>query len=63
MNGQAGKGDAPRPVKGETYRSHYDEIFGQLLPCANCYGGHQKPCQWCGDSGVVRFKPRPRLPG
>lgn len=22
-------------------------------PCPNCYGGHFKPCQWCGDTGVL----------
>lgn len=29
-------------------KNAYREIF-----CPNCYGGHQKPCQWCGDSGRV----------
>ena len=24
---QAGKGDAPRPVKGDKYRANYDDIF------------------------------------
>lgn len=23
------------------------------LPCPECYGGHFKPCQICGDSGSV----------
>lgn len=32
------------------------------LPCPNCYGGHFRPCQWCGDTGRVLFIPdTPRL--
>lgn len=23
------------------------------IPCPNCYGGHFRPCQWCGDSGRI----------
>lgn len=26
-------------------------------PCPNCYGGFQRPCQWCGDTGVVTLYP------
>jgi hypothetical protein len=25
----------------------------ELRDCPNCYGGHQRPCQWCGDTGKV----------
>jgi hypothetical protein len=25
--------------------------------CPNCYGGHFRPCQWCGDTGRVVFLP------
>ena len=25
--------------------------------CPNCYGGFQRPCQWCGDTGVVTVRP------
>lgn len=32
------------------------------IPCPNCYGGHQRPCQWCGDSGSVEFQPNEVLP-
>lgn len=38
----AGKGDTPRPVKGETYRDNWTAIFGKpALPsrrytCGNC---------------------------
>lgn len=27
------------------------------IPCPNCYGGHFRPCQWCGDTGRVDFVP------
>jgi len=27
MNGQAGKGDKPRKVKGDIWRQNYDKIF------------------------------------
>ena len=27
VNQGAGKGDSPRPVKGEIYRNNYDDIF------------------------------------
>lgn len=26
-------------------------------PCPNCYGGHFRPCQWCGDTGMVTVSP------
>lgn len=26
-------------------------------PCAECYGGHFKPCQICGDSGWIEIQP------
>lgn len=32
------------------------------IPCPNCYGGHFRPCQWCGDSGSVLFVPNADLP-
>lgn len=31
------------------------ESQGEARPCPNCYGGHYRPCQWCGDSGTVTF--------
>ena len=31
----------PSPVKVEE------------IDCPNCYSGHQRPCQWCGDTGRV----------
>lgn len=30
-----------------------DPIHVEEIDCPNCYGGHQKPCQWCCDSGRV----------
>ena len=24
-----------------------------IIPCPNCYGGHFRPCQWCGDTGRI----------
>lgn len=30
-------------------------IKGTPQPCPNCYGGHFRPCQWCGDTGIVEF--------
>jgi hypothetical protein len=29
MSNQAGKGDDPRPVNGERYRTNYERIFGK----------------------------------
>lgn len=33
------------------------------VPCPDCYGGHFKPCNICGDSGVatvyVKEEPKP----
>lgn len=26
--------------------------------CPNCYGGHFRPCQWCGDTGIVTMMPK-----
>lgn len=31
------------------------EVTPLTQPCPNCYGGHFRPCQWCGDSGRVTF--------
>lgn len=25
------------------------------MPCPDCYGGHFRPCQMCGDSGFVNI--------
>ena len=27
------------------------------VECPNCYGGHFRPCQWCGDTGRVDYVP------
>lgn len=29
----------------------------KLEPCPHCYGGHFRPCQTCGDSGLVEIVP------
>jgi len=29
MNGEAGKGDSPRPVDQKRYRRNYDRLYGQ----------------------------------
>ncbi len=35
----AGKGDSPRPVNGDKYRSGYDRIFRKKTPvCKKCNG-------------------------
>lgn len=47
------------------YRAHADRCFICIdetrlaieIPCPDCYGGHFKPCQWCGDSGVALWVP------
>jgi hypothetical protein len=26
------------------------------IACPNCYGGHFRPCQWCGDTGRVTLE-------
>ena len=30
------------------------------VPCPDCYGGHFRPCQTCGDSGMVQYLPTPK---
>lgn len=37
----------------------WGEVMGKEIPCPNCYGGHFRPCQWCGDSGRVTNVPHP----
>lgn len=32
-----------------------------IIPCPNCYGGFQRPCQWCSDTGQVDFIPDPAI--
>lgn len=29
-------------------------------PCPNCYGGHFRPCQWCGETGRVTLALHPK---
>jgi hypothetical protein len=31
------------------------------IACPNCYGGHFRPCQWCGDTGRVTLERELRL--
>jgi hypothetical protein len=63
-NNQAGKGDSPRPVNGETYRDHYDEIFrkdADDIVCPHC-GSDKDPFfsrivpmgDYCPDCGEER---------
>lgn len=35
------------------------EVMGKEIACPNCYGGHFRPCQWCGDTGRVTNVPHP----
>lgn len=37
--------------------SEYDYSKTQEIACPDCYGGHFRPCQMCGDSGRVTFTP------
>lgn len=32
------------------------------IPCPDCYGGHFRPCNICGDSGVALFSERLEQP-
>lgn len=32
------------------------------ISCPNCYGGHFRPCNICGDSGVALFSERMAQP-
>lgn len=29
------------------------ELYVREVPCPDCYGGHFRPCNVCGDSGVA----------
>ena len=31
------------------------------IDCPNCYGGHFRPCQWCGDTGRVINTPNAEI--
>jgi len=34
----------------------------KIVPCPDCYGGHFRPCQVCGDSGtafLIECSPKP----
>ena len=37
----------------------WSEVMGKEIACPNCYGGHFRPCQWCGDTGRVTSVPHP----
>jgi hypothetical protein len=64
MNGEAGKGDAYRPVDKEKYDRGYLRIFG--IRCPVCQGGmrvhsdmstgteYDMPCYNCGGIGFIR---------
>lgn len=32
------------------------ELYVREVPCPDCYGGHFRPCNVCGDSGVALLK-------
>ncbi len=60
----AGKGDAPRPINGEKFRDHYDEIFrkgADDIVCLHC-GSDKDPFfsriepmgDYCPDCGKER---------
>jgi len=34
-------------------RAQIENPAVQRIPCPDCYGGHFRPCQTCGDSGHV----------
>lgn len=38
-------------------------LLAKEVPCPACYGGHFRPCQMCGDSGVALFVESPNAPG
>lgn len=29
--------------------------MSETIACPNCYGGHNKPCQICGDTGFAKW--------
>lgn len=37
----------------------WGEVMAKETACPNCYGGHFRPCQWCGDTGRVTNVPHP----
>lgn len=38
--------DSAEPPKGSV----------KEIPCPDCYGGHFKPCNVCGDSGIASLR-------
>lgn len=46
------------PADGEeTISVESPKRSAMKIPCPDCYGGHFRPCQTCGDSGVALFIP------
>lgn len=57
MNGEAGKGDTPRPVNQKKYRDNYVRIFGIKCPVCGGTGKRHGPlfrkCETCDGVGHV----------
>lgn len=54
-------GVGPTRAKELLEKDHIGEAAGMVeetneVPCPDCYGGHFKPCNFCGDSGVALVK-------
>jgi hypothetical protein len=46
---QAGKGDTPRPVRGDVYRKNYDKIFKKKTRVPIIFAVDLPICEDCGE--------------
>lgn len=42
-----------RPIELPNIANEKEQRKVKEVPCPNCYGGHFRPCQLCGDTGVA----------
>jgi hypothetical protein len=42
-----------KPVEGKSSKQTIRKT--KEVPCPDCYGGHFRPCNICGDSGVANL--------
>jgi hypothetical protein len=57
-NSQAADGPplAGRPGSATTNPVESPKWSTKEIPCPDCYGGHFRPCNICGDSGVALLR-------
>lgn len=54
MTEEQSKGYRGCPPYAEMHLAQHVPV--KLVPCPDCYGGHFRPCQTCGDSGMATIR-------